>query len=109
MIGFFCNLRDNIHLLFNNCNNLNDLIGVFADNICKIYSSLKLVHNSNHCKLDKCQIGLFVESIVGYLERGGNWRSKRLLIKYLVSVIGLYPFGFLDCVKLIGYAFVLPE
>ena len=34
MIGFFCYLSVNIHLLFSSFNNLNDLIGVFADNIC---------------------------------------------------------------------------
>ena len=52
---FFCYLSDDIHLLFSSRNSLNDLIGVFADNICEIYSSLKLVHESNHGKLNKCE------------------------------------------------------
>ena len=110
MIGLFCYLSDDIHLLFSSCNNLNDLIGFFADNICEIYSSLKLVHELNHCQLNKCEIGLFVDSIACYLEQGGSRRSKRLLIKYLISVINLYPFGFLECVKLLkkGYVFVSP-
>ena len=109
MIGLFCYLSDDIHLLFSSCNNLNDLIGFFADNICEIYSSLKLVHELDHCQLNKCEIGLFVDSIACYLEQGGSRRSKRLLIKYLISVIN-YPFGFLECVKLLkkGYVFVLP-
>ena len=113
MIGFFVIFFFfffYIHLLFSSCNNLNDLIGVFADNICEIYSSLKLDHESNHCKLNKCKIALIVDSIACYLEQGGNRRSKLLLIKYLISIINLYPFGFLKCVKLLkkGYVFVFP-
>ena len=55
MTFFFCYLSDDINLLFSTRNSLNDLIGVFADNICEIYSSLKLVHESNHGKRNKCK------------------------------------------------------
>ena len=54
---------------------------------------------------------MFVDSLGRYLEEeGGNSRRKRLLQKYLLVVINLYPLGFLECVKQMkkGYVFVLP-
>ena len=55
MIVLFCYLSDDIHLLFNNCNNLNDLIGAFADNIRQIfYSSLAILNGEVTGEVNVC-------------------------------------------------------
>ena len=78
------------------------------DNICEIYSCLKMVHNTQ-CDSENCQLRFSCDSIGIYLEKGGNRRSKHLLKRELIFSIELYLLGLLQCVKLLkkGYVLVL--
>ena len=67
----------------------------------KMYSALKLVHNTCCCNLPSCQIRFFCESLGNYLEKGGDRRSNRLLRKEMIPLISLYPVGFLECNKIL--------
>lgn len=60
MIAFFYYLSDDLTVSFKNCNDLKVIIGVCVEHVCEIYSFLKLIHDSNHCTLKNCKIGLFV-------------------------------------------------
>lgn len=110
MIVFFLYTSDNLHVAFSNFNDFESVINVYIDNICEMYSALKIIHDTNLCNSSNCQVNSFCDCLGNYLEKGGNTRSKRLLKLELIRLFELYPAGFRDCIELLrrGYITILP-
>ena len=75
---FFSYLNNNLSKQFNDCNNFDELIDVYVENIFEFYAVIKLAHGSRFCNLENCQVKSFYEGLGEYLSNSVR-RSDRLL------------------------------
>ena len=108
VIAFLSYLNNNLSKQFNDCNNFDELIDVYVENIFEFYAVIKLAHGSRFCNLENCQVKSFYEGL-GKHSSNSVRRSDRLLRNKIVSLSEIYPVGFRDCIFILkrGHVVIL--
>ena len=109
-IAFFTYLNSNLSSKLNNCNNFNEVIDVYVENVFEFHSFIKLIYGSRLCNLENCQVKSFYESLGEYLSSSIR-RSDWLLRRKIVSLSEMYPVGFRDCIFILkrDHVVILPS